>query len=128
MSPRVTPEELAEVRALDAAATDGPWIVDPNAEDRTDVVSTTHRCAVCYVPDEESPDGEFIARMRDLGPRLAAEVERLTAERDAWKRVAVARGKAFVAERVGDRVTASLAHGEATQAIRDLAALEVDKP
>ena len=55
-------------RAICEAATPGPWAVDPNAEDRTDVVSVSQRCAVCYVPDEGSPDGAFIAAARERLP------------------------------------------------------------
>lgn len=66
-----------EDKAICEAATPGPWAVDPNAEDRTDVVSVSQRCAVCYVPDEGSPDGAFIAAARNRLPLYIADAEEM---------------------------------------------------
>lgn len=124
---RVTPEELAEVHALDAAATPGPWWQGDSDEaplagygDRLGSLDEVH--AGNGEPDEwiatefrREDDARFTARMRTLGPKLAREVERLTAERDALREKA----RAVCHAR---RFPATLQH-----AIDDLAA-EVDKP
>lgn len=91
----MTAEELAEARRLEEAATRGPWewsgergdlFGPPRTDDygsgpeevRDSIVITDGG----YYPPRAS-DRAFIAASRVLVPRLLAEVERLTRERDA---------------------------------------------
>jgi hypothetical protein len=80
---RVTPEELAEVHARDKAATPGEWRA-----------YGFRVCSgkVCVARVGCLADRLFMRAARTLLPKFAREIERLMAERDAWKSLAKARG------------------------------------
>lgn len=81
--PPLTEADLRAAEERCERATPGPWEIDPNAEDRTDVLSPSQQCAICYVPDEDSKDGAFIAAARTDLPRALREIRRLRATVDA---------------------------------------------
>lgn len=87
----MTPERIAELRALCGAATPGPWATHlPSPEsayrvlgrDRT-VIVTVHRNGMSPQPRQtaDSANAAFIAAARSAVPGLLDEVERLTNER-----------------------------------------------
>lgn len=79
---RITTEELAAVRALDAAATPGPWDVTGERETAPRVGPLDADVFRYLDADNERmlSDLAIVALLRTLGPELAREVERLTAE------------------------------------------------
>lgn len=98
MTPPLTPEALAEIRKRAEAATPGPWeprdpdwwqLEDPDYADKTDGIQAAGRsimgtCDGC--PAGKYDDAVFIAHARTDIPALLAEVERLRAERDAYRK------------------------------------------
>jgi hypothetical protein len=83
MTEPMTQQELEEIRAAEQAATPGPWFVG-----RYSIDTGTSRF-IAYPASDDSlawnydEDKEFVEMARTAVPRLLAEVERLTAERDA---------------------------------------------
>lgn len=91
-SESVTPEWLEEIKALAQAATPGPWMLsetDAYAEVWVKNCNENGEMPLALVGGTFK-DAEFIARSREAIPRLLAEVERLTGERDAAVRRAEA--------------------------------------
>lgn len=90
----LTPEQLADLKALLINVRSAPWVYDPGdmeviAEDRCEVV--------CELSDlsggaESDYDGRFIAAAREAVPALIAEVERLTREHEHAREVIRAAG------------------------------------
>lgn len=92
-------ERLAQIRQRCEAATPGPWGYDgqhdeitadsPDAKDYWLIVSQCRTAPNTAPRDgfghQYSPDFAFIAAARDDVPYLLAEIERLTAERDALR-------------------------------------------
>lgn len=77
----MTPERLAELRAIAAAATPGPWTTSSAwsvRSGRDELVAATS-----YYNHEA--DAEFIAAARTAIPALLAEIERLVSERGALR-------------------------------------------
>ena len=70
-------ERLAQIRQRCEAATPGPWV----EEDGFILTAAGQRMVADFVPF--SANSEFMAAARDDVPYLLAEIERLTAERDA---------------------------------------------
>lgn len=87
----MTPDELAAIKALVDAATEGPWRTGDqwNSAGTVGVLSakSTHGnediVASCCDHGADPADAQFIAHARQDVPRLLAEVERLTAVVDA---------------------------------------------
>jgi len=78
----VTAEQLAEWRALAAAATEGPWLAHPAMADQPAEISAPnfngmHEPMLDLLSTE---DAAFIAAARTAVPALVAEVERLREE------------------------------------------------
>lgn len=95
----MTPEEIQAIRERAEKATEGPW--EDRTDDLTDEVYVVHdREQVLFVAScggKEDPrasaDAVFISTARTNVPRLLAEVERLTEERDELQKVATERLK-----------------------------------
>lgn len=74
-----TDDQLAELDALCAAATDGPWhLTDSDA-----IVAplTTTKIADMWEPTHTTRNGEFIEAARTAMPALLAEIRRLKQQR-----------------------------------------------
>ena len=93
MTKPMTEQELNEARALEQAATPGPWevagpwpklsvYVDNDPDDSMAPIEVCETWANYGVPpsDRARADAAFIAASRTLVPRLIAEVDRLRAE------------------------------------------------
>lgn len=93
MSGRLTPEDLAEIRARCEAAADGPWVGGRRLADEPvfvygndgDVVAEAHDWVLGFTLEGQEQRGRaeetaaFIAAARTDVPRLLAEVEALRA-------------------------------------------------
>jgi hypothetical protein len=80
----ITEQELAEIEALAAAATKGPWYGYENQgvfldEEAHNPVFQTG-CGCCTQEDLSEADAAFIAASREAVPRMAAEIRRLREE------------------------------------------------
>lgn len=93
MTAPLTDKELAEARALEQAATPGPWeSAGPWPHVTVYVAQEGDADAICAVwnatnlgappPGEAQADAKFIAATRTLVPRLLATVDHLRAEAD----------------------------------------------
>lgn len=80
------PLNLDAIRARLDAATAGPWWVEAGGPDETcDLIDGNNRRIATfpfYAPFRHEENETFIAHAREDVPRLLAEVDRLTAERD----------------------------------------------
>lgn len=93
MTPRLTPEELDAIRRRTEAATPGPWEWDRDKSQWKnwiypnrlygDGMVTDVICADDYHMELRECDHAFIQHARTDIPRLLAEVDALTRERDA---------------------------------------------
>jgi hypothetical protein len=117
-------QQLAAIRAREAAAFRGPWYTDSLTEHDGSVsvgVATQDDTWIIELSDIAAADAEFIAAARSDVPALLAEVERLRAERDQFAdRVdtltAVAKGnKRHVQAMFGDLQTAQARIAELEQ-------------
>ena len=91
----LTPEDIERDLAIHGAATLGEWSYDDGCEDEYDEQGYSMPCpvhqpivsasGVCVVEVVSTPDGngKAIAHLHNVFPRYAAEIERLTKERDA---------------------------------------------
>lgn len=96
-----TPEQRAEWRALADKATPGPWdtyMVPGTRSEEAYVAVEASETEVRIARYEGGHfDGAFIAAARTAVPALLADVERLTAERDALAaRIAAVRAVAYL--------------------------------
>lgn len=80
----MTPERLAEIRALEEDTTPGPWVVDDDGtsvwtEGETVLGGTIHRADDGYARGDYDPaaDAKFIAEAKQFVPELLDEVARL---------------------------------------------------
>lgn len=76
-------QRLAEIRKLEQAATPGPWVI--GIHERYGWPGFTIRDMQGPTHEEAMRDADFIAAARDDIPYLLAEIDRLTAERDALR-------------------------------------------
>ena len=121
---RVSDAEAAEWAALADAATEGPWRVSGRT-----VLGEGYGAEFVGIPDTPA-DAAFVAKSREIVPRLLADRERLTAEREAlWAdhaallalhEVEVARRESFEARVT--RLTADLDAMEAEDSREDVRA------
>lgn len=103
----MTPEQEAEIRAREKAATKGPWIASHRhggVSDNADAVGGLGLDIEGPPEPEENgqfalaADAQFIAHAREDVPRLLSEIERLRAERDELR------------EEIREREEADLSH------------------
>jgi len=118
----MSPEELAEIRAREQAATPGPWFSrnDPGGtcECGMDlplqaalVVSgaTTGGITLVIEDAREKENADFIAHSRQDVPNLLAEVDRLTEDANTFRRLYAEEGhKAMVLNEEISRLNAAL--------------------
>ena len=102
MTAPLSEQQLAEIRAREAAATKGPWRTEDDTKDLNRWVlseDSTLAIGFGYVGNRTQDDAAFIAHARQDVPALLAEVERL------WKQADVADECAKkMATRLHDRI------------------------
>lgn len=90
MTEPMTDARLTEIEALEAAATEGPWEITYDHDDRPDTdLSVTFPTAIGpftwieHPTAREDADSVFVAAARTAVPEMAAEIRRLRVENAA---------------------------------------------
>lgn len=95
----MTPSELQVIESRANAATPGPWTTDWRGAGDV-ILANCEGDGVIFAaagvePAQESVDAEYAVAACNAFPLLLAELRRLQAERDEWKRIAEWRAMAL---------------------------------